>query len=253
MRWSTKVQERRSPAWIQKVDQPRDWALEHRWRLSATFANFDRDDEWPLLEAVQRTIADTNATHAVAVRQLAVDMPNELGGRETDRIRLTAAGLSYCEGAGPLLAVFVKVIREAAAAYRASDESHPAQLSGLTMKEKLGLDDRTYTKLSQLVWRETWFFGNGGGDVAGDWQFGVRAEVLLAERIQSIDAYLDVVARYRFGPPTIAAATRASLASGVGPGIRGWLVKREATVRDLLLITIIGGVIAGVVLWLLLN
>lgn len=111
----------------------------------------------------------------------------------------------------------------------------------------------TYVKVSQLVWRETWFFGNGGGDVAGDWQFGVRAEVLLAEGIQSIDDYLDVVARYRFGPPTIEAGTLASSSSGRGGEIRGWLAKRETTIRDLLLITVLGGLIVGVVLWLLLR
>jgi hypothetical protein len=74
-----------------------------------------------------------------------------------------------------------------------------------------------------------------------------------AKGIQSIDDYLDVLARYRFGSPTIEAETLASPPGGPGHSLRGWLAKRETTVRDLLLVAVLGGLIVGVVLWLLLG
>jgi eukaryotic-like serine/threonine-protein kinase len=194
---------RRSPAWEQNVDRPETWAREHKWLLDEVFVAFDRDGEWPVIEAVQRALADSDTRRAVSVGQLTIDIPSELGARERDRFALTTRALSHCDGAETLLSVFVQAIRQAAEAYRASDNEHPALLSGLALKERMGLDDHTYVKVSRLLWREPWFFGNGGGDVEGDWEFTVRVEILLAEDIDNITDYLDAVARYRFGDPYI--------------------------------------------------
>lgn len=239
----------RSPAWVQNVDRPHEWAVEHSWLLSAIFELFDRDGDWPRVEAVQRVLADTSSAQAVAVAQLAIEIPAELGARHTDRFTLTTRALSHCAGAGSLLVSFVEVIREAALAYRAGDEDQPAVLSGFAVKQSLGLDDATYVRVSRLVFHEPWFFGSGGGNVEDDWRYHVRAEILLAEDIQDIADYLDVVACYRFGPPEIEkpAAARSSQRP------QDWLAKRDVTVRDLLVIAIAGAVVAGVVLWLLLG
>jgi hypothetical protein len=235
------------------VDSPHAWASEHLWLLEAVFALFDRDGDWPRIEALQRVLADSDPAGAVAVAQFAIDIPGELGARHTDRFTLTTRALSHCDAAASLLSVFVAVIRRAAASYRASDEEHPAVLSGFDVKEGLGLEDLTYIKVSRLMFQEPWFFGGGGGNVEDDWQYKVRAEVLLAEDIHDIANYLDVVARYRFGPPEIAAPAQLPSQHGVADGARDWLTKRDLSVRDYLLVAIAGGVITGVVLWLLLG
>jgi serine/threonine protein kinase len=193
----------RSPAWDQKVDRPDSWAEDHKWLLDEVFAVFDRDSDWPRIEAVQRALADSDASRAVSVGQLAIDIPSELGARERDRLVLTARALSHCDGAETLLSVFVQAIRQAAKAYRASYDEHPPRLTGRALRERLDLDDLSYVKLSRLLFREPWFFGDGGGDVDGEWEFTVRVQVLLAENIASITDYLDVVARYRFGEPYV--------------------------------------------------
>jgi serine/threonine protein kinase len=196
-------QTRRSPAWEQNVDRPETWAREHKWLLDEVFAAFDRDGDWPRIEAVQRALADSDARRAVSVGQLAIDIPSELGARERDRFALTTRALSHCDGTETLLSVFVQAIRQAAEAYRASDDEHPPRLSGLALKDRLGVDDLTYVKVSRLLFREPWFFGDGGGDVDGEWEFTVRVQILLAEHIDNITDYLDAVACYRFGDPYV--------------------------------------------------
>jgi hypothetical protein len=239
---------------VQHVDAVDAWAVEQLWLLETIFSLFDRDGEWPRTTIVQRALADTDPLRAVAVAQLAIDIPNELGARNGECLTLTIRGLSHCNGASLLLSLFVKVIHAAAAAYRASDDrDDSAILSGFAVKERLDVGDRTYAKLSMLVFREPWFFGSGGGNPDDDWHYEVRAEVLLAENIENIRDYLDVVARYRFGPPEIEGQLPDSSRRGVAGAIGGWFTKRDMNVRDLLLIAIGSAVIAGVVLWLLLG
>ena len=47
----------RAPAWVQGVDQPHQWATQHRWLLEAAFDAFDREGEWPRIEDVQLSLA----------------------------------------------------------------------------------------------------------------------------------------------------------------------------------------------------
>jgi hypothetical protein len=248
-----RAQTQRSAVWVEQVDRPEAWATEHLWLLESIFALFDRDGDWPRIESVQRVLADSDPARAVAVAQLAIDIPSELGARHVDRFALTTRALAHCPGAASLLSLFVGVIGRAAAAYRASDDEHPAVLSGFEVKQALGLDDRAYVLVSRLVFAEPWFFGGGGGNVQDDWQYNVRAEVLLAEDIHDITDYLDVVARYRFGSPEIALAPPAASQHLVIGAVRDWLRKRDPTVRDYLLVAIASAVVAGVVLWLLLG
>ena len=76
-------------------------------------------------------------------------------------------------------------------------------------------------------------------------------EVLLAKDIANVADYLDVIARYRFGPPEIQAAPEDSGELDPLEASRGWLDKRDATIRDLILVAIIAGMIVGVALLLL--
>jgi hypothetical protein len=247
------AQTQRSAAWVEKVDRPEAWAREHLWLLDAIFALFDRDGEWPRIEVLQRVLADSDTGRAVEVPQMAIDIPSELGAREVDRFTLTTRALSYCAGANSLLANFVAVVGQAVMGYRASDQQHPAVLSGFAVKDGLALDHFTYLKVSCLVFREPWFFGSGGGNLDGDWHYDIRAEVLLAEDVVDIAGYLDVVARYRFGPPEVAFGSLAASRPAIINITRSWLAKREMTVRDSLIVAIISAVVAGVCLWLLLR
>jgi eukaryotic-like serine/threonine-protein kinase len=194
---------RRSPAWEQNVDRPEAWAREHKWLLDEVFAAFDRDGDWPRIEAVQRVLADSDAVRAVSVAQLAIDIPAELGAREVDRLVLRSRALSYCDEATELLSILVAAIKMAVEVYRASDAEHPPVLSGSVVKSSLGLDDLTYVAMSRLLFQEGWFFSGGSGNVDEDWQRNVRVEVLLAEHAEDINDYLDAVAKYRFGEPYI--------------------------------------------------
>jgi serine/threonine protein kinase len=203
---STAIPQRRSPAWEQYIDAPEKWANDHRWLLTAVFDAFARDGDWPSIESVQRMLANSNTSRAVAVAQLAIDIPSELGAREGERIVLTCRALAHCDEATALLSRLVEAIRLAAEVYRASDAEHPPVLSGFVLKTRLGLDDPTYVRASRLLFREGWFFGGGSGEAHEDWQRKVRVEVLLAEDIADIGDYLDCVAHYRFGEPYIVEA-----------------------------------------------
>jgi hypothetical protein len=114
---------------------------------------------------LQRRLANSDPARAVAVAQLAIDIPAELGARHIDRFTLTTRALSNCPDAAGLLSQFVAVILRAVAVYEASDEGGPAVLSGRAVKESLGLDDLTYLKVSRLAFAEPWFFAGGGGDL----------------------------------------------------------------------------------------
>jgi hypothetical protein len=76
-------------------------------------------------------------------------------------------------------------------------------------------------------------------------------EVLLAKDIANVADYLDVVARHRFGPPEIQAAPEDASERGPLKVSRGWLNTRDATIRDLIVVAIIAGVIVGILLLLL--
>jgi hypothetical protein len=76
-------------------------------------------------------------------------------------------------------------------------------------------------------------------------------EVLLAKDIANAADYLDVIARYRFGPPEIHVAPEDTGERGPLKVSRGWLDRRDATIRDLILVAIIAGVIVGAVLLVL--
>jgi len=67
----------------------------------------------------------------------------------------------------------------------------------------------------------------------------------------NIADYLDVIARYRFGPPVMQAIPEDAGERGPLEAARGWLDRRDATIHDLILVAIIAGVIVGVVLLLL--
>lgn len=238
----------RAPQWVQGVDEPEAWAVEHRWLLEAAFAAFDRTAEWPLIEDVQRDLAD-EPEWAVAVAQLVIDIPPPLGARFSQRVELTVRALAHVSSAAPLLNLLVRVMQEAMSRYPGEGPGQPV-IRGSEIKEQFELDDVTYRKVSALVFSEGWFFNGGGGDADGDWYRVVRAEILHLRGVTEIRTYLDAVARYRFGPPEVeippehARPTRPKR-------LHRWFAKRDVTVFDLLLVTVVGGIIVGIAILLL--
>ena len=158
--------------------------------------------------------------------------------------------LTYCDEAASLLENFIAVIGQALAAYP-GEEEHPAALSGFAVKEKLGLNSLAYRKVSILVFREPWFFNGGSGNPTDDWNRPIAVEVLLAKDIANVEDYLKVITRYRFGPPEIQVAPEGAGVRGPLKVARGWLDRRDATIRDLILVAIVAGVIVGVLLLVL--
>lgn len=239
----------RAPQWVHGVDQPEAWAIEHRWLLEAAFAAFDRTAEWPLIEDVQRDLAD-DPDRAVAVAQLVIDIPPPLGARFSQRVELTVRALAHVSSAAPLLSLLVRVMQEAMSRYPGEGSEQPV-IRGSEIKEEFELDDVTYRKVSALVFSEGWFFNGGGGDAEGDWHRVVRAEILHLRGVTEIRSYLDAVARYRFGPPEVEILHEPTRPTSLLGRAGRWFAKREVTVFDLLLITVIGGIIVGIAILLL--
>jgi eukaryotic-like serine/threonine-protein kinase len=192
----------RNLAWQQHVQQPERWAAEHRWLLEEIYEQFERFGDWPEVGAIERSLAARDRAHAIGAAQLLNDMPREIGGREVQRIVLNARGLSHCERARPLLETFVKAIRMASETYRlAGEDGAAAKLSGFRVKEKLSLGDQEYLRLSLLLEREPWVFGNSQGNPGDDWTREVLVLALAFEEVETIGDYLDILARHRFGDP----------------------------------------------------
>jgi hypothetical protein len=101
------------------------------------------------------------------------------------------------------------------------------------------------------VFREPWFFNGGSGNPTDDWSRPITVEVLLAKDIANVADYVDVIARYRFGPSEIQVAPEDAGERGPLKVSRGWLERRDATIRDLILVAVIAGVIVGGVLLVL--
>lgn len=239
----------RAPQWVQGVDEPEGWAVEHRWLLEAAFAAFDRTADWPLIEDVQRDLAD-EPERAVAVAQLVIDIPPPLGARFSQRVELTVRALASVPSAGSLLNLLVCVMQEAMSHYPGEGPEQPV-IRGSEIKERFELDEATYRKVSALVFSEGWFFNGGGGDADGDWYRVVRAEILHLRGVTDIRSYLDAVARYRFGPPEVETPHEPTRPTSPLKRPGRWLVKRDVTVFDLLLITVVGGIIVGIAIWLM--
>lgn len=230
------------------VDQPEAWGREHLWFLEAVFAYFDQAGEWPLIEDVQEAVATTDVSRAVAIGQLVIDVPNEIGARHGERIALTVRGLSLVPAAAPLLTTFVAAMRVALDFYPDPGGSRP-RLTGSAVQAAAELDDLTYRKVSVLILAEGWFFGGGSGSEDQDWERWIRVEILLLRDAVDISDYLAVVAEYRFGPPT--QSRPAGDPTQLADGPRGWLATRSPSNRDLLAIAILGGLAVALVVWLL--
>lgn len=149
----------RSHRWVQSVDQPSEWAQEHRWLLEAAFAAFADTGEWPLIEDVQASLA-AEPEHAIAVAQLVIDMPSELGARHSQNVQLTVRALVHVPAAAGLLDLFVQALREAVSLYPGDGPQRPT-LRGLDLKRKFDLAPLAYRKLVALFNTEGWFFGDG--------------------------------------------------------------------------------------------
>jgi hypothetical protein len=239
----------RAPQWVNGVDEPDIWAREHQWLLETAFVSFDRTGEWPLVEEVQQDLA-AQPDRAIAVGQLVVDIPPALGARFSQHVQLTVRALSHVPAAASILELFVRAMQVALVRYPGKRGTPPV-IRGSAIRTQLELDEASFKKVLTLLESEPWFFGSGGTDGTGDWYRDIRAEILCLRGVSDIQSYLDAVAGYRFGPAEIEVASPPGRRAGLAQRPRRWLAKREVSVLDLLVITIVGGVFVGVVVWLL--
>jgi hypothetical protein len=235
---------------VQHVDEPETWAREHQWFLNAVFAAFDEDGRWPQIETVQAALATDDVHRAVAVGQLTIDIPSEIGARHGDRIVLTVRALSLVPDAQQLLSAFTAAMRLAVDAYPGLAGAKP-KLAGSNVRAALDLDDLAYRKVSTLVLAEPWVFNGGTGSEDEDWVRWIRVEVLLLRDVTDVFGYLDVIATYRWGPATQVRVQPIAVPMANAP--RKWLAKRESSNRDRLIVTIGGGIVVALVAWLLLR
>jgi hypothetical protein len=190
----------------------------------------------------------------VAAAQLAIDMPTVLGVRHGEYVRLPVRALSHVTNAASVPAQFIDAMLLAVALYSSSDDGRSALLTGIAVRQRLGLVDLRYRRVSTLIFDEPWFLGSGSGAVDQDWTREIRVEVLLLQDVTDVAGYLDAAARYRFGPPEVEGVL-APDASRVGALLvhapARWLAKHETTIGDRIVIAVLTAVIAGVALWLL--
>ena len=158
--------------------------------------------------------------------------------------------LAHCPKAAPLLELFVQVMLVAMRRYPGPGPDRPV-IRGSEIKAQFQLDGVTYGKVSTLVSDEGWFFNGGGGTADGDWHRFIRAEILHLKGVTDIQSYLDVLARYRFGPPEIEIPVHPEEPHGLLRRPVEWLSKRELSALDLIVIAVIGGLIVALVVWVL--
>jgi hypothetical protein len=234
---------------VQSVDEPATWAEDHRWLLEAAFAAFDRTGEWPLIAEVQGYLASAGEPdRAIAVAQLVINIPPDLGARHSESIKLTVRALAHVPAAARLLDLFVRVMREAVALYPGEGPGLP-ELRGLKIKDQFQLDELTYRKVSTLVCDEGWFFNGGGGDGDGSWHRAIRAEILQLRDVTDVEGYLDALARYRFGASEIPVDREARRSGGLLRLPMRWLGRRDPSVLDLIVVAVVSGLIVALVVW----
>lgn len=240
----------RSLAWVQTIDQPREWGREHLWFLEAVYHQFEARGEWPSTQSLEEALAPSNSARALEVAQLAIDIPSALAIKPARQVQLSVLAMSLIPAAQPLLALLLSAMQEARQLYPGAG-GQPAILTGELIRTKLQLDDRTYQRLSVVLLDQGWFLGSGGGDPNGGWHRQVPASILRRDGVTTVEGFVAALATHRFGPALVKppeVAPRQSLFAS----LRNWWRKRDVSAGDLVMIGVAVTVAGGLLLaWIL--
>lgn len=193
-----------------------EWAIANRWFLGLVFSEFDRTGDWPQLQAMQRSLAQSGDPRNVI--QTAWNLPRELGHRESmpdERVVLMIFALRYVDDASELLTDYVNAFRLVAERYLTPGEEVKIKREDLT--SRLGLSDIQATKVARLLLTGTPWIG-GGSNELDSWERDVYEPSLVPLiPAKTVDEYLTATSKMLGGNLDEAATTSALLdLGGVG-------------------------------------
>jgi hypothetical protein len=188
------------------VGQPvHEWALKNREFLRVVFEAFERDAEWPPMNALQRRLVRGGAR--LNVSEAAYELPRALGYREAppeERIVLSLFALRYVDEAMVLLTDFIRVLRLVADRYTSSEDELTLSREDLTME--LGLSPVEARRLGSVLVRGIRFLGGGPSDT-DDWKQTIHEPGLVPFLdVHDIDEYLSVEAGFLRQSPIVGAS-----------------------------------------------
>jgi hypothetical protein len=194
---------------------------------------------WPSADELQKALLPRPGEQLDVLRACA-GLPPSYGGLEDDgRIVLTIAGLHRVSAAADALADFMTTVRLAYARYADSHGSTPT-ITMRDLSERLHLSPHRTDRVARLLDGETDVFARAatGDGAAGAWE--VRGTIYDYRDAHTIDQYL-AIQRNRN------ARARAHRGSGaVRRRVRGWFGRERLTVKDYLLITLLGVIVTAV-------
>lgn len=173
------------------------WASQHQLVLEVIFEAFASGGQWPDIDDLQRDL-DRRATPLDLYHELRAMPPSLGGGRSPSPAHLTVRGLHRVPQAASLLDGFMRVIRLAVSRYHGIETSPTVTDKDLA---PLGISGDDALLVSQIVISEGWPFGGGNGEAGGSWSRDIGRELRYVAGAETIDAFLDVQASLRYGPP----------------------------------------------------
>jgi len=174
------------------------WAVAHQRTLKVIYEEFVRSADWPKLDDLQRDLDRRNENIDLA-REVREMPPSLGGGGFPEGIYLSVRGFSHVPEARPLLEHYMGLIRVAVERYRSDDPSPVVTDEDLAA---LGVEAHERLLVAQILFRDGWPFGGGGGFAVGPWTREVGREVRNVQGAQTIDDLLAVQASLRYGPPS---------------------------------------------------
>jgi hypothetical protein len=175
--------------------EAQSWAEAHRDLLQRTFERFDETGVWPQLEELQHDFT-IGGRDDVDVATLAYAMPPSLGSVQQGRLVLLTRGLSYVESAAWLLDIWAASLRIACQRW-----IHDHKTAWLTRKdvEELTHGNRHQTdRVSEVLLRERWAFGDGHGISTENWEQKAIDAVRIARSTRDARTLLEKRAEIEF-------------------------------------------------------
>lgn len=223
------------------------WAKAHPELLQRTFERFDQSGRWPTLEELQHDFA-IGGRDDVDVAMLAHSIPAVLGSVEQGRLGLRTRGLSYVEAASPLLEVWAQALHISCQRWL----SDP-QKAWLTRDDVVALaqgDSAMADRVSTILFRERWAFGDARGDANDDWSQQIIDRVLAARYTRDARRLLEARASVEF--PAAADSEPESPDRAAPEPAANASRRLRVLVRHPLVVTVIGGLLV-LAIWALLS